>query len=654
MRKTKVYQQKFYSEWKTHPKLKDWIREELTNKTQAYCVYCKCNIQSKLSDLLSHAETKKHKSSCGPYRQIHKLPFKPSSFKTQEQESALALYISQHSAIAPIDHLSTLCKNKFNDSQTCIQMRLHRTKCTNVMKNVLAPHFIDDLRNDIGDSKFSLLLDESTDISITKLLGIVIIYFSEKNRKIVSTFLSMANLESGNTEGIVRCLKKELKQYKLNIKNLIGIGTDNASVMVGCNKSVYTELKKDVPDLILIRCVCHSVQLAINHACKQCLPAHLEFLIHETYNWFSMSFNRQSAYKQLYETINNSKEPLKITKVCDTRWLSIEIAVSRILDQWSELKTHFSIARNSEKCYIASTLYEMYKDNINYLYLLFLKPVLSELQILNKSFQSNTNDPTKLLNDLVMVIYSLKNKVIFDIITTDFDNYIDRTCYLGYRFENQIMEYKKDKTLDEKVEKNIRLRCTDFIVSLIKELKQRLPENYKILKKIDLFSVNNVLKTVKGDISPILTLETDHNIREKIVQQYQNINYIKWTNVTSTSLFWAEVHAYRDAGDNNPFGDLAKFALTLLSLPWSNADVERTFSQLNLVKSKIRNRLQNIMVNTILHIRYGLKRHDKCCYNYEIPISYIKLIGTSTAYNDKDDNVIDDTDFEDDEWIDIE
>ncbi|KYN16079.1 hypothetical protein ALC57_11688, partial [Trachymyrmex cornetzi] len=86
----------------------------------------------------------------------------------------------------------------------------------------------------------------------------------------------------------------------------------------------------------------------------------------------------------------------------------------------------------------------------------------------------------------------------------------------------------------------------------------------------------------------------------------------------------------------------------------SNADVERTFSQLNLVKSKIRNRLQNIMVNTILHIRYGLKRHDKCCYNYEIPISYIKLIGTSTAYNDKDDNVIDDTDFEDDEWIDIE
>ncbi|XP_018403056.1 PREDICTED: uncharacterized protein LOC108779980, partial [Cyphomyrmex costatus] len=230
MGKTKVYQQKFRLEWKIHSKLKDWIREELTNKTQAYCTYCKCNIQCKLSDLLSHAETKKHKTNCESHIQINKLPFKPSSFKTQQQEAALALYVSQHSAIAPIDHLTALCKNKFNNSESCVQIRLHRTKCTNIVKYVLAPHFIEDLQND-SNSKFSLLLDESTDISITKLLGIVILYFSEKNRKIVSTFLSMAILESGNAKDIVKCFKNELEKFKLNIKNLIGIGTDNASVM---------------------------------------------------------------------------------------------------------------------------------------------------------------------------------------------------------------------------------------------------------------------------------------------------------------------------------------------------------------------------------------------------------------------------------------
>lgn len=319
-----VYQQKFRLEWKSNPKLKDWIREDITDKTKAYCKYCKCTVQCKLSDLILHANTKKHKAAIGSQLLECKIPFKPLFTKTQEQEAALALYISQHSAIALVDHLSSLCKNKFDDSVSCTQMKLHRTKCTSIIKNVLATHFVEDLRIDIGDSKFSLLLDESTDISVAKLLGrfaymnianiysktsffvgIVIRYFSKKQQKIVSTFLSMAELESGNAESIVNCLKNELKKFKLDIKNLIGIGTDNASVMVGCNKSVCTELKKEVPHLIFIQCVCHSVQLATTHAYKECLPRNLEFLVYETYNWFSKSSSRQSAYKQLYETINN-------------------------------------------------------------------------------------------------------------------------------------------------------------------------------------------------------------------------------------------------------------------------------------------------------------------------------------------------------------
>lgn len=119
----------------------------------------------------------------------------------------------------------------------------------------------------------------------------------------------------------------------------------------------------------------------------------------------------------------------------------------------------------------------MYNDKLNYVFLLFLKPILLELQMLNKSFESNTNDPTKLLRDLVMIINFLKNKITnpthkFDILTTNFDDYIDRTCYLGYRFENQITQYKKKNVISEKTEKNLRMRCTNFVV-LIKQLKQR-------------------------------------------------------------------------------------------------------------------------------------------------------------------------------------
>ncbi len=49
------------------------------------------------------------------------------------------------------------------------------------------------------------------------------------------------------------------------MQTMIDTGTDNASVMVGINKGVYKQLKEEVPSLVHIRCVCHSVQLAVSH-----------------------------------------------------------------------------------------------------------------------------------------------------------------------------------------------------------------------------------------------------------------------------------------------------------------------------------------------------------------------------------------------------
>jgi len=64
------------------------------------------------------------------------------------------------------------------------------------------------------------------------------------------------------------------------------------------------------------------------------LPDHLEYLLAETYSLFCKSSLRQLSYQQLYNTINDGIYPLKIVSAAQTRWLSIEVAVSRILDQW--------------------------------------------------------------------------------------------------------------------------------------------------------------------------------------------------------------------------------------------------------------------------------------------------------------------------------
>lgn len=95
------------------------------------------------------------------------------------------------------------------------------------------------------------------------------------------------------------------------------------------------------------------------------LPDYLEFLLAETYNWFTHSTSRQLSYKSLYHHLNNGIDPLKIVRVSSTCWLSIEIAVFRVLDQWKILKEHFKEAGHTDKYYKAKILHKMYCDTNN-------------------------------------------------------------------------------------------------------------------------------------------------------------------------------------------------------------------------------------------------------------------------------------------------
>ena len=161
--------------------------------------------------------------------------------------------------------------------------------------------------------------------------------------------------------------------------------------MVGTNNGVAAQLRKDVPNLMLIRCLCHSLQLAVSAASVETLPRNLEFLISETYNWFSRSSSRQLAYHQLYTLINEGNRPLQMVRACATRWLSIESAVTRIVDQWVELRTHFDLARQADKCYVTDTLSNMYNDDGNHAYFIYMSSILKDVQLVNKAFQARTS-----------------------------------------------------------------------------------------------------------------------------------------------------------------------------------------------------------------------------------------------------------------------
>lgn len=79
-----------------------------------------------------------------------------------------------------------------------------------LIKRVIAPAFTEALLADIGKSDYSLVIDESTDISTVKLLCVMIHYYSESQHKLVTTFYKLLEVEVANAESLTNLIIKTL------------------------------------------------------------------------------------------------------------------------------------------------------------------------------------------------------------------------------------------------------------------------------------------------------------------------------------------------------------------------------------------------------------------------------------------------------------
>lgn len=258
------------------------------------------------------------------------------------------MLVSEHGSTLAVDHLGELLTSLDTNSVTMKGLQLHHTKCTRLLKQVIAPSLMQDLRDDIGNSFFSLIIDESINVSNIHCLGIVIRFYSMKSRSLVDTMYRLVSIEFAKADDLYATLASCLSEDQLDIDHLLGIGCDGANAMVGKNHSLSSPLKMKVPDLVVCRCVGHSLHLAASKATDK-LPVALEFLVCKSHSWFSCSPKRMRAYYALFEAMAE-KAPNKIPGHSETRWLAKLQTVSVILEQREVLALHFRMASQNERC----------------------------------------------------------------------------------------------------------------------------------------------------------------------------------------------------------------------------------------------------------------------------------------------------------------
>ena len=303
----------FLKSWFSIPEFAGWLQAVENDPRKAFCTCCQKTIACGKSELKKHAARDSH---------IHKVALLQSEAletrviapQVDEQEIAhkavvkcaeikLSAFYAEHNiGIATVNHLVPVLKSCFKDSRTAQDLSLGRTKCSKIITNCLGVRELEKLVEILKFQKFSVLVDESTDISDVKTLCVLVQFVSPHTKLVVTELLELVELDARNSsaENIYAAFKSCLELKGIPITNVVGMASDNASVMLGTNNSFMTRLRSDTPNLVVLNCICHSSALIASKACAE-FPRSCEDLIRSIATYVSGSAKRSAVLREFQE-----------------------------------------------------------------------------------------------------------------------------------------------------------------------------------------------------------------------------------------------------------------------------------------------------------------------------------------------------------------
>lgn len=91
--------------------------------------------------------------------------------------------------------------------------------------------------------------------------------------------------------------RKCLDTFVIPVTNISEVASDGAPAMIGRNNSFFSHLKKDVPNVVLFKCLCPSTAIVSYKACLE-LPRRPEQLLQQMYNYIATS-KRPNKYQKM-------------------------------------------------------------------------------------------------------------------------------------------------------------------------------------------------------------------------------------------------------------------------------------------------------------------------------------------------------------------
>lgn len=178
----------------------------------------------------------------------------------------------------------------------------------NEIINICADVIREDIIKEVKAARaYSILADETADISGKEQLSIGLRYFSEENNQIKEEFVGFVELKALNAESIAEAIGNFVRSQDLEPEKCVGLGFDGCSTMSGKEGGVQAILCRRYKNARYFHCSSHKLNLVVNDL--NAIPEIRNTIstIKDTINFFRESVLRRNLIPN-------------VPRLCETRW----------------------------------------------------------------------------------------------------------------------------------------------------------------------------------------------------------------------------------------------------------------------------------------------------------------------------------------------
>lgn len=463
---------------------------------------------------------------------------------------------------------------------------------------------------------FSVLMDETTDASHQEQVSIMVRFVDTNatvHTEIVNELLlGVVCAEQTTGEALTELLLAVISRAGLNVQDIVGQGYDGGSNMSGGVKGVQARVRELNPRALFTQCYAHCLNRSLVNAIssKEHAAARDFFGIVElVYTFIEGSAARHHHFITVQEhlLLGTSDQPLHMKGLCDTRWncrseslrrlanTVVYKAVQKTVDFVADTTSDGSVRG------VAAGLRKSLTDFHCIVQLFSVRPLMAlvnETSVVLQSTQMDILRANQHVSNLSAELVALRTEVAWESAVTSARQFADQ---IGS--DSTFKESRKRKVPSRLQYDPSSTDCTELTVAdsmrsdyyalidrLTEEVRQRYPKKFEIFSPLQCSNMD----TIDADNRLSQVAATYNLNEERLLTQWRLFRRTCGrqpdVSISQTYLMVPREHEALRAAYQ-----------VLLTLPVTSAGVERSFSKLSLIKSKLRTtmgqeRLESLML----------------------------------------------------------